>query len=863
MPDMPSRGAFWCAEARPRVGMHHCLRPCEHRRRGDVSQEGGMQNAEHSLAQLIDVERLQRTCESLSAATGVTLAVLDPDGTILVSSGWQAICTQFHRIDEVTAAGCLESDTRITERVRAGTGAPKHIAYRCANGLWDVAFPLIVNDHHVATVFTGQFCYDDDEIDVEAFRRQARERGFDEAAYMDALADVPVLTHEKVEQTISFLADLVGTLSESGLHALRERESRAELQRSQEVLRAVLDTIPARVFWKDTDLRYLGANAPFARDAGYEHPEDLVAKDDFAMAWRDQAELYRDDDRSVIAGASKPNIEEPQTAADGEERTLLTSKVPLKDAAGEVIGVLGTYLDVTDRKLAEQASRESRELLQEVVEHDPSAIAVFDTGLRYVYVSQRFVDDYRLTDPDVIGKSHYDVFPEIPESVREVHRRVLEGEVERADEDPFPRRDGSVDWVRWECRPWYHGDGSVGGMVLYSQLINEQREAADALRRSREQYATFINATDDVAFLKDDQLRYIMINTAGEEFFGRPQEQVCRHTDADLLPAKTAAELRASDQKALETGGMVVSNEHVGERIYETRKFPVELGDGHTGVGGYVRDVTEQRRADAEIRRLATDLERRVEQRTSQLEATNRELESFAYSISHDLRSPLRALNGFSEILLQDYNDVLDAKGRGYLRRIKNAANHMAGLMDGLLQLSRLNRKELVLEEVDLSSVAREVLDELRAEEPERVVDAMVESGLIVEADPKLMRVALANLIGNAWKFTSRHETARIEIGAATLPGAGNDGAFFVKDNGAGFDQRYARNLFGAFQRLHTPEQFEGNGIGLATVKRIVHRHGGTVWAEGAVEQGATFWFTLAPGDKAETQSPSGPASSP
>jgi PAS domain S-box-containing protein len=816
-----------------------------------VSQEEGVQDAEHSLAQLIDVERLQSTCEALSAATGVTLAVLDPDGTILVSSGWQDACTSFHRVDEVTAAGCLESDRRITERVRAGTGAPRHIAYRCANGLWDVAFPLMVDDHHLATVFTGQFFYDDDEIDAEAFRRQARERGFDEAAYMDALADVPVLTHEQVEQTIRFLADLVGTLSESGLHALRERESRAELQRSQEVLRAVLDTIPARVFWKDADLRYLGANAPFARDAGYEHPEDLIAKDDFAMAWRDQAELYREDDRSVIAGTSRLNIEEPQTAADGEERTLLTSKVPLKDAAGEVIGVLGTYLDVTDRKLAEQASKESRELLQEVVEHDPSAIAVFDAHLRYVYVSQRFVNDYRLTDPDVIGKSHYDVFPEIPERVREVHRRVLAGEVERAEEDPFPRRDGTVDWVRWECRPWYHSDGSVGGMVLYSQLINEQREAAEALRRSREQYETFINATDDIAFLKDDQLRYIMVNTANARFFERTVDEVRGRTDADLMSTDAADACRASDERALESGGLVVTTERVGDRIYESRKFPVELGDGRVGVGGYVRDVTEQRRADAEIRRLATDLERRVEQRTSQLEATNRELEAFAYSISHDLRSPLRALDGFSEILLQDYSDVLDEAGRGYLRRIKSAANHMAGLMDGLLQLSRLNRDELLLEEVDLSRVSREVVDELRAQEPERVVDVVVESGLIVEADPKLMRVALANLIGNAWKFTSRHETARIEVGAATLPGTGSDGAFFVKDNGAGFDPRYARNLFGAFQRLHTPDQFEGTGIGLATVKRIVHRHGGTVWAEGEVEQGATFWFTLAPGDGA------------
>jgi PAS domain S-box-containing protein len=823
-----------------------------------------MQDAEHSLARLIDLERLQHTCEGLSAATGVTLAVLEPAGTILISSGWQDICTQFHRVDPETAKGCLESDRRINERLMAGMDAPEHIAYQCANGLWDVAFPLIVDDHHLATVFTGQFFYDDDDIDVERFRRQAREHGFDETAYLDALTRVPVLTHEQVEQTISFLADLVGMLSESGLHALRERESHEELQRSQEVLRAVLDTIPARVFWKDTDLRFLGANAPFARDAGFECPEDLIGKDDSDMGWREQAELYRADDRGVIeSGEARLNIEEPQTGPGGEERTLLTSKVPLRDAGGEVIGVLGTYLDVTDRTLAKRELEESRELLQEIVEHDPSAIAVLDTALRYVYVSQRFLHDYGIEDQDVIGKTHYEVFPDIPERGREIHRRVLEGAVERGDEDPFPRQDGTVDWVRWESRPWHLGDGSIGGIVLYRELITERREAAEALRQSRAQYETFINATDDIAFLKDDQLRYVMVNAANARFFGRKPGEIIGRTDAELMPAGAAVGCDASDARALKSGGLVISTEAVGDRVYESRKFPVELADGRIGVGGYVRDVTEQRRAEGEVRRLATELERRVDQRTAQLAATNRELESFAYSISHDLRAPLRALDGFSEILLQDYGAAIDATGRGYLHRIKSAANHMAGLMDGLLQLSRLNREDLELEDVDLTELARSVASDLREQDPERSVDVLVEAGLRAEADPKLLRVVLVNLLGNAWKFTSRHATARIEVGAVKRDAERGDGvgeagraveapdglAYYVKDDGAGFDPRYARNLFGAFQRLHTPDQFEGTGIGLATVQRIVHRHGGSVWAEGEVEKGATFWFTLGAAD--------------
>ena len=311
------------------------LTVCDRARTGSQRTTGrrGVHDGAHKLAQLIDIARLQRTCDGLSAATGMVLAVLDPDGTILIASGWQDICTRFHRLNPETAEGCLESDRRINERLLAGMDAPEHISYKCANGLWDVAFPLLVDGQHVATVFTGQFFYDDDEIDVEAFRARARKLGLDEGEYLEALTRVPVLTHTQVDQTMSFLVDLVGMLSESGLNALRDRRAEQELQRSQEVLHAVLDAIPARVFWKDNDLRFLGANSPFARDAGYETPEEIIGKDDYEMAWRDQAELYRADDRAVLeGGTAKLLFEEPQTTPDGEGLTLLTSKVPLRDA---------------------------------------------------------------------------------------------------------------------------------------------------------------------------------------------------------------------------------------------------------------------------------------------------------------------------------------------------------------------------------------------------------------------------------------------------------------------------------------------------------------------------------------------------
>jgi PAS domain S-box-containing protein len=532
--------------------------------------------------------------------------------------------------------------------------------------------------------------------------------------------------------------------------------------------------------------------------------------------------------------------------ADGSYAEVLDRGHVLRDSAGAARRVIGAMLDISERRRAEQELQASRDLMQLIIRHDPNAIAVFDDELRYVFVSDRFLDDYGVRGEDVAGKRHYEVFPEIPERWREIHRRVLGGSIERAVADPFPRQDGRVDWVSWECRPWHRADGGIGGMILYSELITERKEAEELLRQSRGQYETFINATDDIAFLKDDQLRYIIVNPANAAYFGRSAEEIVGHTDDELMPAKAAESCRHSDVDALRSGGLVITTETQGDRVYESRKFPVALTDGRTGIGGYVRDVSEQRRAEGEIKRLASGLERRVAQRTAQLEATNRELESFAYSISHDLRSPLRALDGFSEILLQDYGEALDDAGRDYLRRIKGAANHMAGLMDGLLQLSRLNRDDLDVEDVDLTALATSFVAELHERDPARDVVVDVAPGLVARADPKLIRAALENLLVNAWKFTSRHETALIEFGADR---DGGGVTFFVRDDGAGFDMRYAKNLFGAFQRLHTPDQFEGTGIGLATVQRIVHRHGGAVWAEGEIEKGATFWFTLEPPD--------------
>jgi light-regulated signal transduction histidine kinase (bacteriophytochrome) len=270
----------------------------------------------------------------------------------------------------------------------------------------------------------------------------------------------------------------------------------------------------------------------------------------------------------------------------------------------------------------------------------------------------------------------------------------------------------------------------------------------------------------------------------------------------------------------------------------------IELDDSGAPIGitGYYQDVTEQRRAEAEIRRLNAELEERVVTRTAELTAVTKELEAFAYSTSHDLRAPLRAIDGFSLMVLEDAAAVLAPDDVRHLERVREAAQRMGRLIDDLLGLSRMAQRPLDRERVDVSALAREVSDELLAEHQDRVMDVVIAPDMVANADPHLLRVILRNTLENAWKFTAKRAKARIEVGVID---ADPERAFFVRDDGAGFDMRYADHLFGAFQRMHRAEEYPGDGIGLAMVQRLVNRHGGTAWAESQIEQGSTIFFTL------------------
>ena len=382
------------------------------------------------------------------------------------------------------------------------------------------------------------------------------------------------------------------------------------------------------------------------------------------------------------------------------------------------------------------------------------------------------------------------------------------------------------------------------------QQIREREEVDRALLDSERRYRTLVTALTSVVWLADAEGKFGDDQLRWDEFTGQTPSQ---HRDWGWLDAfhqddrDTLKNLWKEASATLEPLKCEVRLWRAANNAYRyvyLRAVPLLDAQGklHEWVGT-AEDTDDRRRALLEIRRLNAELELRVGERTAELERTNKELEAFSYSVSHDLRTPLRAIDGFSQALLEDYSAQLDQTGRDYLARVRSGAQRMGRLIDDLLKLARVSRATLNQEAIDLSAIAEEIVDDLRASDPTRDADFRITTQLTAVGDMHLMRIVLENLLNNAWKYSSKKEKACIEFGMRQYKGKA---CYFVQDNGAGFDMAYAGKLFGAFQRLHDAKDFPGTGVGLATVQRIIHRHGGHIWAEAAIDKGSTFYFTLA-----------------
>jgi len=537
-----------------------------------------------------------------------------------------------------------------------------------------------------------------------------------------------------------------------------------------------------------------------------------------------------------------------QAGSDPSRESLARSEARLKEA--QQLAQLGSWeLDLVHNVLTWSDE------IYRIFEIDPAAFgASYEAFLAAVHPDDRAAVNQAYTD-SVKNRTAYAI----------IHRLQM--------------KDGRIKFVQERCETFYDSAGLASRSIGTVQDITERQRTEEDIRqlnatleqhvteRTRElaeeraRLAAIFDSVNVGMLLVDQRGRVERFNRVVMRWTGRAAPPADRNRFGDVLgcmhareseagcgtsPACAGCLLQKAFTGALQRGESVhgVEVETALERDgqpavfwFEINADPVQL-DGTTHAVICLNDVTERKRSQLAVE----NLNRQLAQRARELEAVNRELEAFAYSVSHDLRAPLRAIDGFSRILQRDFTDTLGAAGREHLQRVRGASQRMGQLIDGLLQLSRTARADLLRTPVSLSLLADAIFAELRQSDPTRTALCLVAPDLVAHADPTLIRVVLENLLGNAWKFTASAAETRIEIGAMTAAG---ERVFFVRDNGAGFDMAYAHRLFGPFQRLHSDEEFPGTGIGLATTQRIIHRHGGRIWAEGTPGAGATFSFTL------------------
>jgi PAS domain S-box-containing protein len=691
--------------------------------------------SEEEFRNIINSTELQAIMDDFYALTHIGVAILDMKGNILVATGWQDICTQFHRIHPETSRNCLESDLYLTENVKPG----EYLAYKCKNNMWDIATPIVVGGKRIGTLYLGQFFYQDEEVDRDFFAKQAERYGFDKEAYLAALDRVPRWSRERVNRVMDFYTKfsfLVSQLSYSNLKLAKllqdQQVTEEALRRSEQEKRAILDATRDYVILLDMSMTIVWPNEAVCAAVDVQR-DALIGQPCYKILAQREAPYPNCPIIKAMETGRPQEIERERP--DGS--VWLVRGYPLRNTAGEVTGAVEIMQDITDRKRVEREIRERQVYLESVLRAVPDAIVTLDAQHRIVEWNAGAEKLFGYRRENTLNKNIDDLItsPDVLEEAMEFTQRALDGQEVPPTETVRYRRDG---------------------------------------------------------------------------------------TPIDVVIAGS----------------------------------PILIKDELIGAVAVYTDISERKRAEAKIAHYTTALER-----------SNEELQQFAYIISHDLQEPLRMVKSYLGLLADCYQGELDAKADMFIEYAVDGAERMQAMIRALLDLSRVETRGKAFVPVDVESVLSRTLDALAIAIWES--DAVITHDPLptVKADPTQLGQVFQNLIANAIKFRREDEPPCVHISAEPIPIEESTGPeegsdlqtspsvgegpstrgwrFAVEDNGIGIAPRQADHIFKIFQRLHTQEEYPGVGIGLALCKRIVERHGGRIWVESELGEGATFYITL------------------
>ncbi|MBN1251605.1 MAG: PAS domain S-box protein [Bacteroidales bacterium] len=739
---------------------------------------------------------------------------------------------------------------------------PDIICYKDGNGKW-----LLANDADLELFcLTGVDYFGKTDIELSEYTNEIYKNAFincmetDEEAWNNKtisngieiiptvngdkkvydIYKVPVFDQNGERKGLAVIGRDISKLHETQENLIYAKEKAEE---NEKKFSAITNQAHEGIALSDLTGNYTFVNPAFCKMTGYSEKEllKLNIKD---LKANDQAPVFEE---SKTTKARKQIQVKLKRKDESEFYTEMISRVITFDNQDFV---LETVRDITEQKKAEEALKNSLQRLNEAQRQ--AHIGSWELDL----INNKLVwtdEIYRMFEinPKKFGAT-YEAFldvihPDDRDTVNFAYTNSLKTKSSYVVEHRLLLPDGRIKYVHEQCETFYDGNKPIRSIGTVQDITN-RKKSEEALKDSELHYHQIVDLSQNMIVIHQGG-KIVFINDAGVRLLGASSpNQIIGKPVLNFVPqshkqiSKERIKLaqingpkksQVYEQKLIRIDGTLVDIELMGTSINYRGKEALQF---------VARDITDRKKAEEEIQKLNKELEQRVAKRTTQLESANKELEAFAYSVSHDLRSPLRSIDGFSQILLEEFQDKIDVLGKDYLHRIRIATQRMAQLIDDILSLSRVSRLGLNIQKLNLSETAQIIANDLLATQPERKVKFIIHDEIIVLADANLMYIVLENLIGNAWKFTSKHPTANIEFGVQLQ---NSKSVYFICDDGAGFDMNFAQKLFGVFQRLHTVKEFEGTGIGLATVQRIIHKHGGKIWAEGKIEKGATFYFTI------------------